>query len=221
MRAQTVKPSDSELVVAEGRSPSEAGERVAVPSPTQSAEPSRGKWRAFLGSIAAVVQTITESIRRMPELKEPVFDSAYLPENTNAVACVAYTWMYNFRRFEYAVDPMRRGFAAWVRLLLVILLFMLLFIAIPLVVLCGVCWAVIYLCARLCGVAGAALGLVWNLSLLALGVVGIAVVLYLAYAAVRSIRRNRANAAVRPVGHRTALPGEVTVIEPAKLENRS
>lgn len=217
MRAQTVKPSDSELVVAEGRSPSEAGERVAVPSPTQSAEPSRGKWRAFLGSIAAVVQTITESIRRMPELKEPVFDSAYLPENTNAVACVAYTWMYNFRRFEYAVDPMRRGFAAWVRLLL----FILLFIAIPLVVLCGVCWAVIYLCARLCGVAGAALSLVWNLSLLVLGVAGIVVVLYLAYVAVRSIHRNRVNAAARPVAHRMARPGEVTVIEPAKLENRS
>ena len=117
----------------------------------------------------------------MPMLERPVFDQECLPEKAGALKAILYTWMYCYRKFEYAVDPLRRGFLAWVRLFLSIQVFIVLPVAVSIGLILGFAYCVIILTKKTCEVAEATLDLTISMLLLALGLLGIVVVVYLIY----------------------------------------
>lgn len=133
-------------------------------------------WRV-LKIPAALVSCTINSVRRLPDLKEPVFDPYYLPERSGAIAAVLYNWSYHWHKFEYAVDPFGKGFKAWVRLLVSLVFF----IFLPVGAMLGLCWGAVLVLSHLGGVAGKALSLVGQVALLLLGVIGVTLLGYLTY----------------------------------------
>lgn len=138
--------------------------------------PVEKRW-SVLKVPAVLVSCTVNSVSRMPDLKEPVFDPDYLPERAGAITSVLYSWSYNYRKLEYAVDPFGKGFMAWVRLFLALGFF----IGLPVAAMVGLCWGTVIVLSRLCGVAEGALALIKSISLLLLGVIGVALLGYLAY----------------------------------------
>jgi hypothetical protein len=126
---------------------------------------------------AALVACTVNSVRRMPDLEEPVANPDYLIERAGPIACVLYSWAYCYRKLEYAVEPFGKGFLAWLRLLLAFGFF----IFAPVVVMLGLCWGAILVLSRLSGVAGEALSLTKSISLLLLGIIGVVILGYLTY----------------------------------------
>ena len=126
---------------------------------------------------AVLVSCTVNSVSRMPDLKEPVFDPDYLPERAGAITSVLYIWSYNYRKLEYAVDPFGKGLMAWVRLFLALGFF----IGLPVAAMVGVCWGAVIVLSRLCGVAGEALALIRMVCLLLLCIIGVAILGYLTY----------------------------------------
>lgn len=137
-----------------------------------------GMLERFVGTM--VVRS-AGSVMTMPMLERPVFDQECLPEKAGALKAILYTWMYCYRKFEYAVDPLRRGFLAWVRLFLSIQVFIVLPVAVSMGLILGFAYCVIILTKTTCEVAEATLDLVMALLLLALGLLGLVVVVYLIY----------------------------------------
>lgn len=117
----------------------------------------------------------------MPTLEEPKFEEEYLPENSNIIKSIAYTWYYNYKKFEYSIDPFRRGFHAWIRLALSIAFF----IALPIAVIIGTLYGVIYwllqTVGRLLQTAETTLGVVKVTLWILLGVLGAILLGYLIY----------------------------------------
>ncbi len=136
-----------------------------------------GKYRGVLSIPAVLVACTVNSVSRMPDLKEPVADPDYLIENNGTIACVLYSWSYCYRRFEYAVDPFRKGFLAWLRLFFAFGFFLFM----PVAVLVGLCYGTVLVLSHLSGVVGEALTFLKNFSLLLLGIIGIAILGYLTY----------------------------------------
>lgn len=127
--------------------------------------------------VGSVVNYVAGSVISMPKLEEPIFDEQFLPENVGPLRSILYTWSYNYRKFEYSVDPLRRGFAAWCRLALSISFF----IVLPVSVVLGALFGLSVCIMKLCGVADALLGLIKSLVFVLLGVFGIVILLYLLY----------------------------------------
>ena len=117
------------------------------------------RWKV-LKVPAALVSCTINSVRRLPDLKEPVFDPYYLPEHSGAIASVLYSWSYHYRKFEYAVDPFGKGFRAWLRLFFALGFF----ICVPVAAILGLCWGAVIVLSRLGGVAGEALALTAHAS---------------------------------------------------------
>jgi phosphotransferase system glucose/maltose/N-acetylglucosamine-specific IIC component len=138
--------------------------------------PAKRNWKVLKIPVALVSCTIN-SVRRLPDLKEPVFDPYYLPERSGAIAAVLYNWSYHYRKLEYAVDPFGKGFRAWLRLFFALGFF----ICVPVAAILGLCWGAVIVLSRLGGVAGEALALTGRVALLLLGVIGVALLGYLTY----------------------------------------
>ena len=138
--------------------------------------PAKRGWKV-LKMPAALVSCTVNSVKRLPDLKEPVFDPYYLPERSGAIAAVLYNWSYNLRKFEYAIDPLGKGFSAWLRLLFSFVLF----IFVPVVAMVGLCCGAVCVLSHLGGVVGEAMHLTSRVALLLLCVIGVALLGYLTY----------------------------------------
>ena len=136
-----------------------------------------GKFKGVFRIPAVLVSCTVNSVMRMPDLKEPVADPDYLIEHNGTIACVLYSWSYCYRRFEYAVDPFRKGFLAWLRLLFAFGFFLFM----PVAILVGLCYGIVLVLSHLGGVVGEALALLKSVSLLLLGIIGVALLGYLTY----------------------------------------
>ena len=123
---------------------------------------------------ARVVKYTAGVVLSMPTLEEPKFEEEYLPENSNIIKSIVYTWYYNYKKFEYSIDPLRRGFHAWIRLALSIAFF----IALPVVVIIGTLYGVIY---WLLQTAGITLDVIKATLLILLGILGAILLGYLIY----------------------------------------
>lgn len=138
--------------------------------------PAKRDWQ-ILKIPAALVACTVNSVRRLPDLKDPVFDPYYLPERSGAIAAVLYIWSYNFRKFEYAIDPLRKGFSAWLRLLFSFVLF----IVAPVAAMVGLCYCTVLVLSHLGGVLGQTMVLTGKIAMLLLCVIGVALLGYLTY----------------------------------------
>jgi len=133
--------------------------------------------RANVGVIGGIVRYTAGAVLSMPRLEEPVYDKDYLPENTNVVQSVAYTWLYNFKQFEYKVDPFRRGFLSWIRLVLAIAFF----IGLPLVIVLGMAYGAILCIVKFCGVLDVTFELIKSALWVMLGLIGVILLAYFIY----------------------------------------
>ena len=148
--------------------------------------PAKRNWKV-LKIPAALVSCTVNSVKRLPDLKEPVFDPYYLPERSGAIAAVLYSWSYNFRKFEYAIDPFGKGFRGWVRLFLGIVFF----IGVPIAAMVGLCSGAAYVLACASNVVEQALALTWRVFLLLLSIIGVGLLGYLTYFVVKTLRKRR------------------------------
>lgn len=58
-------------------------------------------------------------IRDLPVLKKPVADPCYLPQNThNPIFSVVQMTRWAWKSVEFSIEPTRKGWVAWVRIIL-------------------------------------------------------------------------------------------------------
>ncbi len=165
-----------------GKSPTQP---VPVESESSAVVPHKAPSRNVIGGItrytAGVVKYTAGVVLSMPTLEEPKFEEEYLPENSNIVKSIAYAWYYNYKKFEYSIDPLRRGFHAWIRLALSIAFFIVLPVAVIIGTLYGVIYGLLQTAGRLLQTAETTLVVIKVTLFILLGVLGAILLGYLIY----------------------------------------
>lgn len=124
---------------------------------------------------------VVNSVARLPNIEEPVYDESYQPGKCNVVQLSLYNWSHVYQKVEYFFTD--KGFIAWGKLFGGFAIF-----AVPLVVAIAILWVLVVLVGQLCGLAQATTSLVGAVVLLGLSVVGLILISYLLYAIITTLR---------------------------------
>lgn len=143
---------------------------------------------AFIVASAKMIQRgierTVQGVREMPDLERPVAESASLPENANWFASTVSMWMWAWRCFEYKCEPLRKGWCAWIRILLSGVLWG----GVPVALLYGLLCGGYLLVLKLSDATVKAIQLTGWMMLLCVCFVVFAVLIYVVYAVIMILR---------------------------------
>jgi hypothetical protein len=122
------------------------------------------------------IEKIINSVNHLPNLEKPRFDY----EGANPILAVFEAWGYLYRKFEYATEPLGKGYISWVHLLLSIFFHLFL----PIIIVMGVICVIIY---SLIFILGIATDFLLKVCLCLCGIIGVILLCYLTYFVVMSL----------------------------------
>ena len=141
--------------------------------------------RGFWYAISAAASYPIRKVQSMPDLERPVADPQDLPENAASwVSSSAAMWIWAWKTIEYKVDPMEKGFAAWVRLILSILLW----IGLPTAFVVALLYTCTFVVVKLSGLAGELVRLMSWLMVGGIAFIVLVLLGYLVYAVVMTVK---------------------------------
>lgn len=132
------------------------------------------KPNLILRIFGGLVKKTVDSVVAMPDLEKPHFKGNF---KSNPLVLFVDSWAYMYRLFEYSTEPLGKGYVAWVRLALSIVLYLLA----PVGALMGCVYLILYMVV---GVVGAATETVCKVLLLFLSVLALILLSYLVYAVI-------------------------------------
>ena len=145
----------------------------------------KGQRCGFLSSLVfGIVKRTAGSVVNMPVLEEPRFDANVLSDE-NIVSKVVYTWAYVFRKFEYAVEPTRRGFVAWFRIIFASLFYA----GLPFLFLSALLSGCAYVVAQTLAITDLTVKIFWNVVIGMCLFLGAIFLGYIIYAVIAMLRR--------------------------------
>lgn len=145
----------------------------------------KGQRRRFLSPLVfGIVRRIADPAMNMPILTEPRFDANILRDE-NMVSKVVYTWAYVFRKIEYAVEPTRRGFAAWLRIIFAFLFYA----GLPFLFLSALLFGCAYVVAQMLAITDLTVKVFLNVVIGMCLLLGAIFLGYIIYAVIATLRR--------------------------------